>query len=168
MDWESLLTQEVYFIFLALVLAFGILQTTGTAFNTDRPVVSVVSCSMYPTHDIGDIALIYGEDYEDIAEGDVIVFDADSPRVDIPVIHRVVEKNPEYLATQGDNETRQNDFEKRIEPDRIHGKVLVSLPKVGEVKLFAMDLLGYGRTNNLGTGPNNAWSLDYVYSCSNR
>jgi len=168
MDWDSVISEETYFIFLALLLAFGLLQTTGTALNTDRPVVSIVSCSMYPANDIGDIAVLYGSDYEDIAVDDVIVFDAESPRVNIPVIHRVVEKNSEYLATQGDNETRQNSFEKRIEPDRIHGKVLFSVPKVGQLKLFAMDIMGYGSTDNLGRGPNNFGSLDYTYSCKNR
>ena len=71
---ESALVREGYFIVLALILAFGILQFSGTVFQTERPVVSVVSCSMYPEYDRGDVLTVRGTDFEDIQEDDVIVF----------------------------------------------------------------------------------------------
>lgn len=71
---ESVLLREGYFIVLALILAFGILQFAGTVFQTERPVVSVVSCSMYPEYDRGDVLAVSGTDFQDIQEDDVIVF----------------------------------------------------------------------------------------------
>ena len=213
LEHESL--REAYFLTVALILAFGMLQTTGTAMNTDRPVVSVVSCSMYPTIGVGDIILVQGKSYENINEGDVLVFkvkevnvtvgeeeyyirdygdgtvdtaagnisisaiiqdtagqavgaviDVDGEQVrliegeaaeingervqmeeavggNIPVIHRVVEKNDDYVETKGDNNRDQLQFEKRIQKDQIHGVEVFKIPKVGGLKLLVMDILGY-------------------------
>ena len=71
---ESVFLKEGYFIVLALVLAFGILQFSGTVMGTEKPVVSVVSCSMYPEYDRGDILAVNGVNYDSIEEGDIVVF----------------------------------------------------------------------------------------------
>jgi signal peptidase I len=73
---ESGLLREGYFLVLAIVLAFGILQFSGTALNTERPVVSVVSCSMYPVYDKGDVLFVKGTDFQSIEEEDIVVFSA--------------------------------------------------------------------------------------------
>ncbi|MFB6291971.1 MAG: signal peptidase I [Candidatus Nanohaloarchaea archaeon] len=138
---ESRVFDEFYFFAIALILAFGVIQTTGTALNTDQPVVSVVSCSMYPQLHVGDILLVDGENYEDIEEGEIIVYS--TPEMDIPVVHRVVEKNPEYLETRGDNNRAQLSFEKRVEPEQIHGTMLFKIPRIGGLKILAMDLVGF-------------------------
>lgn len=205
-NWDSSIGREVYFVLLALILAFGILQTTGTVLDTERPVVSVVSCSMYPEYDRGDILVVDGVDFSTIDEGDVIIFnvpmkstvridgeefdigesstetpigparmtnveenqaiiDINGQRirlrsgetyqvsgsnlevvnvsgVNIPVVHRVIEKRNDSLETKGDNNPRQLDFEKDIRPDQVYGKVFFRIPKIGAVKLIAMDLAG--------------------------
>ncbi|PSH00881.1 MAG: signal peptidase I [Nanohaloarchaea archaeon SW_7_46_7] len=63
-----------FFLAIAVLLAFGSLQTAGTVMNTERPVVSVVSCSMYPELNVGDILLVQGTEFEDIREGDIAVY----------------------------------------------------------------------------------------------
>jgi signal peptidase I len=205
-DWDSSIGREVYFVLLALILAFGILQTTGTVLETERPVVSVVSCSMYPEYDRGDILVVDGVDFSTIDEGDVIIFNVpmesavridgeeyslgeeltdtslgpakittveenqaiieiDGQRirvssggtyqvsdsnlevvnvsgVNIPVVHRVTEKRNDSLETKGDNNPQQLDFEKDISPEQVYGKVFFRIPKIGAVKLIAMDLAG--------------------------
>lgn len=137
---QSRLFSEFYFFAIALILAFGTLQFTGTALQTDRPVVTVVSCSMYPQFNVGDILVVQGTEFENIEEGDVIVYS--TPEMDIPVVHRVVEKHQGFLETQGDNNPRQLEFEKHVEPEQIHGKVLFSIPRIGGLKLLAMDIAG--------------------------
>ncbi len=132
---------EFYFFAIALILAFGTLQTTGTVFDTDKPVVTVVSCSMYPEYDVGDILVVKGQDYEDIERGDIVVYRTEE--MNIPVVHRVIEKNPGYLETQGDNNQGQLDFEENVTPDQIHGTTAFKIPRVGLVKLLAMDLAGF-------------------------
>lgn len=205
-DWDSPLGRELYFIVLALVLAFGILQTSGTIMETEQPVVSVVSCSMYPEYDRGDVLIVNGADFEDIEEDEIIVFDVplkasisiegenynlseesvetplgdgrvssvndrnaviefggepyqmteggsysiesmnveveDVSGVDIPVVHRVIEKRNNSLETKGDNNPGQLEFEKDIRPEQVYGRVFFRIPKIGSLKLVAMDLAG--------------------------
>lgn len=215
LEHESL--KDFYFIATALILAFGILQTTGTVLNTDKPVVSVVSCSMYPQLNVGDVLIVNGQPYETIEEDDVIVYSVkeadinidgesyhiegykgqtydtpageiellgivnarDGPRsdpthvnlridgqretlkngnayeingkmvevesvtgLDIPVVHRVIEKNEDYLQTRGIDQ-EQLPFEKRVEPNQIHGTVLFPVPRIGGLKILLMDLVGF-------------------------
>lgn len=214
LEHESL--REAYFLTVALILAFGMLQTTGTALNTDKPVVSVVSCSMYPALGVGDVLLVYGEDYEDIEVGEVVVYDikeatisvndeefflkdyngdepaeTDAGRIEIsrimqdrtgravgavllvdgrevvlregeavqvnsqtvelqeavgmniPVVHRVESKSATHLETKGDNNNDQLAFEDNVKPEQIHGTMFFKIPKVGGLKLLAMDLVGF-------------------------
>lgn len=137
------LFNEFYFIAVALILAFGVISTTGEILNTEKPVVTVVSCSMYPKYDVGDIIVVKGEEFDDYQVDDVIVYDAETENLDIPIIHRMIEKNENYVQTRGDNTRGQHEFEKRVEPDQIHGKSIFSIPRVGLVKILAMDVLGY-------------------------
>ena len=66
---------NTYFLIIALLLAFGTLQFAGTVLATDKPVVSVVSCSMYPEYNVGDILFVKGQNFEGTSEDDVIVYD---------------------------------------------------------------------------------------------
>ena len=213
---------DFYFILLAVLLAFGTLQTTGAVLETDKPVVTVVSTSMCPEMQVGDILFVKGTSYDQVNEEDIIVYDVpdrvefsidnsnytlemngsraststeigevallevhpardrssdrailsvdgkqldeplvegssyqisghelrvnyatDLPPGDIPVVHRVIEKNDEYLETLGDANSGQLEFETRVEPDQIHGKVFFKVPRLGLVKLWTMDLMGY-------------------------
>lgn len=224
--WENIKEswgfKEFYFFAIALILAFGTLQTTGTLLQTDRPVVSVVSCSMYPKLHVGDILILKGTPTEEIQEGDVIVYsvperiditisgksytlekngesgsdmagtsvgkirleqvlinddrnkdqaiitvDGEQHRIreggaltidgqtlradyitymDIPVVHRVIEKNPGGLKTWGDNNNQQLEFEGKksaVSIDQVYGQVLFKIPRIGGLKLLAMDIVGF-------------------------
>lgn len=215
--------RDIYFLAIALILAFGTLQTAGTALNTDQPVVSVVSCSMYPGPNEeglykGDILIVKGTPFEDINNGDTIVYDVpdridfsiegkdysivrtgtnqrdsvETPigrvslikaqkisgkvdrasitvegkreiitedngyvfngvnmkvdRIDsmpIPVVHRVVKKHRNNLETKGINNPSQLEFEQDVTPKQIHGKVSGIVPRIGLIKILAMDLVGF-------------------------
>jgi signal peptidase I len=217
------LFREFYFLSIALILAFGTLQTAGTVLDTDRPVVSVVSCSMYPGPGEeglykGDILVVKGTPFEQIREGDTIVYNVPDrvefsvsgedyvieksrserrPSVDtsagrialvragkvsggadkailsvdgerevvsegeslvlngqdiivdsidtmpIPVVHRVVEKRKDSLETKGINNPGQLEFEKNVRPEQVHGMVAAVIPRVGLIKIVAMDLVGF-------------------------
>ncbi|PSH02046.1 MAG: hypothetical protein BRC26_02535, partial [Nanohaloarchaea archaeon QH_8_44_6] len=87
-----------YFLALALILAFGTIQTTGTALDTERPVVSVISCSMHPVYSVGDILIVQGQDFEDVEVGDISVYSVPD-RIDFTVNGQsyTLEKNsPDY------------------------------------------------------------------------
>lgn len=159
---ESREFEEFYFFAVALILAFGTLQTAGTVMDTDRPVVTVVSCSMYPHYDVGDVVLVHGKEFSQIEEGEIAVYDSGTPDQSIPVIHRVVIKNEDYLETRGDNNNGQLEFEKRVEPEQIHGVAVTSVPRIGMVKLVTIDILGL-------SGPQDAFfAIDSIPQCTIR
>lgn len=74
---------EIYFVLISLILAFGILQTAGAGLGTDKPVVSVVSCSMYPALNVGDIVVVKGESFEQVEEGDILVYSSKAANITV-------------------------------------------------------------------------------------
>lgn len=225
---ENRFIDETYFLVLSVVLAFGLLQTLGTGLGTEKPVVTVISTSMCPALQVGDILVVDGESFESVEEGDIVVYGVpdqaeftvngeeyylranDSVRtpsvstgigqvelVDVrpsrdrsrdlirfnvngeapdmggssswlvegesyqvgngtlsidyatslpfdgvPIVHRVVEKREDSLETLGDNNPQQIEFEKDIRPDQVQGTVFLKIPRIGLVKILAMDFLG--------------------------
>lgn len=141
----------VLFIFLALVLAFGSYDTLGASLNTDVPVVSVISPSMVPTFYKGDLLIIKGTNFKDLKEGDVIVYDLknaesnqclrwkkETDRENIPIVHRIIAKRENYVITKGDNNPGPDPCE--VNPDEIKGKMVLIVPKIGYIKLKAVEL----------------------------
>lgn len=215
-DVVEFFRQNIYFVVLALLVAFGALETAGAVLNTENPVVSVVSCSMYPALNVGDILFVYGSSFDSIEEDDIVVYDVwseieftvdgesfhlkedqdeaepfvetvvgeirlleansrQNPSVarieiegethivspgdtlnidgstvqingiegmDIPIVHRVINKEEDYLETKGDNNREQLSFERDVRPEQIHGTSLFQIPRIGGLKLLASDFLG--------------------------
>lgn len=126
---------SILFVFLALILAYGSYNTLGTALRTDTPVVTVVSPSMIPEFYKGDLLIVQGVNFSSIQEGDVIVYDA--PNMEIPVVHRVHVKKENYLITKGDNNDQVDPW--KVKEPMIKGKVLYEIPKIGYLKLAAVE-----------------------------
>ena len=131
--------------FFGSFLVYFILQIS---FNTESPIVVVISGSMEPTIHKGDLLFVMGTDAEDIKngtavdkDGDVIVFDArglwfNAPQE--PIVHRVINKynisNTWYFTTQGDNNALPDDED--IPESRVIGVVVWRIPYIGWVKIF--------------------------------
>ncbi len=133
-------TKTLIYVFLGILLAFAINLVLGQALSTDMPVVAVESNSMAPTFHKGDVLIIQGvrnpKDYLDFLKiGDVIVFSVEGR--ELPVVHRINQTNPDgSFQTKGDATRRfQFTFEKHIEPEQIHGKVILIIPYLGWVKV---------------------------------
>lgn len=141
--WETRVFSEFYFFAIALILAFGTLQTTGTLLETGKPVVTVISCSMYPVYDVGDIVFIQGAESSELERGDIIVYDSSQSNQEVPIVHRVTEVHDGYVETKGDNNPDQLSFEREVKDSQIHGKAFFRIPRIGGIKLLAMDLTGY-------------------------
>lgn len=166
--WEqvkkSWVFDNFYFFAIALILAFGTLQTSGAVLNTEKPVVTVISCSMYPQLDVGDVLLVQGKEFESYEESQVIVFSV--PGQDESIVHRIIRIRQNSLETKGDNNNQQLEFEKNIQPEQVQGKVVFKAPKIGAVKLLTMDVLGIGGVNTERV--NSPLSLENTYFCSSR
>lgn len=132
-------TKTLIYVFLGILLAFAINLVLGQALSTDMPVVAVESNSMSPTFYKGDVLIIQGvrnpKDYLDYLEiGDVIVFSVEERN--IPIVHRINQTNPDgSFQTKGDRPTFQYPFEIHIEPEQIHGKVIMIIPYLGWMKI---------------------------------
>lgn len=90
---------------------------------------TVISGSMRPTMDVGDVAIILDVPADSVQPGDIIQFWRDEEMV----IHRVVEVSDEgtgrLFVTQGDA-NREPDAAP-VYPSQVKGKVVLNIPKVG-------------------------------------
>ncbi len=82
----------------------------------------------------GDIAIIRGKDFQDLKEGDVIVFQP-SPQ-NKAIIHRIVRLHENYVETKGDANIGQIEFEKNVRSEQIRGVAIARIPYLGWIKLF--------------------------------
>ncbi len=112
------------------------------AMATKSPLMVVVSESMSPALDIGDIIIVQGRD--DYGVHDIVVFKTEYSQK--PIVHRIVEINEEgRFVTKGDS----NEFSDpgRIAPgegvalDDIQGKVIYVVPKLGLPKYILSRIL---------------------------
>jgi len=129
------------FAFFGSYLIYFIMQI---ALNTSTPMVVVVSDSMAPNINKGDLLFLQGVDPEDIEVGDVIVYDAHGLWVgapDDPIVHRVIdiieEDDKLYFVTKGDANDHKD--KEPVPGNRVLGKVIGRIPYVGWVKIILTD-----------------------------
>jgi len=101
---------------------------------------TVLTGSMSPTYNVGDMIFVKLQDSENINVGDVITFNP-SQDSDAYLTHRVTEKIENYegsgvtcFKTQGDANDAQDSF--LIDEDRVIGTVTFGIPVIGYVVRF--------------------------------
>jgi len=91
--------------------------------------------------EIGDIIILTTRG--EINLGDIIVFEAGEKR---PVIHRVIgikeENNKKIYSTKGDANPSQLSFEMSISEDKVIGKAVGKIPRLGMPKVIAAKIFG--------------------------
>ena len=129
--------------FLGSFLVYFILQIS---FNTETPIVVVVSGSMEPQIHEGDLLFVMGIEPENIKSGtiedktgDIIVFNAQWPTPPLdPIVHRVINKyqvgDKWYFETKGDANVLPD--QEDVSEDDIIGVVVGGIPYIGWVKIF--------------------------------
>jgi len=132
-------------LMLALVMNYGL----GYVLGAEKPVMAVMSDSMEPTYERGDLVVIKGIEKEEIEQGDVVVYYNRFKH--IPVVHRVVDMREynghTYFITQGDNQKTNPmpDQEVGLAPpltiEDIRGEVVFSLPNLGLVKVYFSEMV---------------------------
>ncbi|MHA1242384.1 MAG: signal peptidase I [Promethearchaeota archaeon] len=134
--------------FFGSFLIYFILQIS---FNTESPIVVVVSGSMEPQIHKGDLLFVMGREPENIKngtiidkDGDIIVFNAQglwSYAPIEPIVHRVIEKyqigDTWYFRTKGDANSMPDAAP--VPEGRIIGVVVGGIPYIGWVKIFLTD-----------------------------
>lgn len=128
--------------------AFAIWKGLSIFTNSPSPLVVVLSGSMEPAFQRGDILFLWNRD-KTLEIGDIVVYNA--PQRDIPIVHRIVhehkviDKNKnlnQYLLTKGDNNQRDDlplyGYGKTyLNRDKdIVGNVKGYIPKIGYVTIL--------------------------------
>jgi len=133
---RNILSWVVYIAVLA-ILIYGLPKDLSAALDTDFPMASISSGSMWPALKKGDLVLIKGVDgKEDIEIGDVVVYK--NPKGF--TIHRVVSMGDTTLVTKGD---ANNTKDPSIKYEDVIGKTLTindkifKIPALGNVGLIA-------------------------------
>ena len=102
---------------------------------------TVLTPSMSPSYEVGDVVFVHIEDSNTINEGDVITFNpsADSEAY---LTHRVTEKIEDYegtgvtcFRTKGDANDSEDSF--LIDEEKVIGKAVFGIPKLGYIIRFA-------------------------------
>lgn len=121
----------------SITVALMILFTIG--FLGFHPTV-IISGSMSPAIEIGDIIVVDEVSFEDIVEGDVIEFvDGEGTSI-VHRVNRILEDgdSSRIFETKGDrNVTPDLD---PVHPEQIKGKVLYRIPKIGWISIVVKEL----------------------------
>ncbi len=120
------------------VLLMGLLIWTSIGLAGFRP-VSIVTGSMKPAIDAGDLVIVRNVPPEEIGVGDIIQFSHEHGSM--TVVHRVVDtRDQEVFITKGDaNLTRDAE---PVPADRVLGRVEICIPKVGWLPIYIKNFFG--------------------------
>jgi signal peptidase len=132
----------VTFVLIVMVVLFGV-----GAFSI-IPVV-ILTGSMKPSINPGDLVLIEKCEIDDIKVGDIIQYKIDN----YTVIHRVIniyEKAGKRLVVKGDNNSSKDS--KDVISEQIVGKVKLDIPYVGYPSYFIRSLLSNGKQVDVEVG----------------
>lgn len=120
------------------ILYFGLRGTLMLLLNTETPMMAVVSNSMKPTFERGDLLIVEGvSSPTDVKRGDIIVYYSELQEA--LIVHRVIEvlvdENGHIkFRTQGDANLGPDP--KLVNPEDVRGKVRFVIPKVGYLSLL--------------------------------
>jgi len=153
----------------ASVLASGLMmwKALGLVCNTESPIVVVLSGSMEPAFQRGDLLFLTNFPSEKFEVGDITVYKL--PHQGIPIVHRVIETHDDltesfsstvldqFLLTKGDNNAEDDKVlygssMKWLKRSNVIGRVKGFLPYVGYVTIVLNDFpqLKYALLGGLG------------------
>ena len=114
---------------------YAIPQVLTRTLNSEHPTLTVISRSMYPALNRGDLILVKAAAPEEIAVGTVVVF----RHKDGLAVHRVVRLQGDKITTRGDANLKDD---QPITYDDIVGRVptigdsLLKIPLIGRISLL--------------------------------
>ena len=139
MNIIGLLKPSVLKICITIAVVFSIFLILFLFSGTHPFMVRMESASMLPAINMGDMLFIQAVNADELKIGDIIMYypEREGGIQSTAILHRIVEINQDgSFQTQGDANPAQLYFEKRIEHDRIHGKVISSIPFIGYLPFF--------------------------------
>ncbi|MHA2312272.1 MAG: signal peptidase I [Candidatus Thorarchaeota archaeon] len=147
MRWEqrSELQKTVIVLTIVVLITIGGYGAFMLGMGTTTPLVVVTSESMVPALQPGDLLVLQGRTAENIAVGDIVVYE-DDWYTGAPVVHRVVSietvEDTYYFFTKGDANHAIDPGNRTI--DEITGVVVLRIPYLGNVSMFLRTPAGLG------------------------
>ncbi|EJW02096.1 signal peptidase I [Edhazardia aedis USNM 41457] len=118
----------------------------GLLLNNDSPIVVVLSESMSPGFERGDILFLRPKNrYEDYTVGDITVFQIN--KTEIPIVHRTIKRFGNNILTKGDN-NRLDDVglyrpgQRYLTEADVLSRVVANLPYFGMITIWANSIPG--------------------------
>jgi len=133
-----------YIVLMALLLLVLVDFGLSMAFGVRYPLAVVMSGSMKPTLEPGDLILVQKADPAGLKVGDIVVFRV--PWSDIPIVHRVIAIDDGRIFTKGDNNLYPDPGYRS--PEDIYGRVIeisnhpFRIPLIGYVLAFTQTVYG--------------------------
>lgn len=128
---QKTVVREVIEIVVVITAAYIFYFGIGIALGTSTPMFSVVSESMEPTLHVGDMVIIQSQKTYEV--GEIVVY----MRGNIPIVHRIIEKDPEGYIIKGDNnETNPIPDPGIVREKQIVGRAIVTFPVLGAPRYF--------------------------------
>ena len=126
-------------LFLA-ILAIGLVGNVSSKFDSIYNLIKfksyvIVSNSMQPTIDPGDVIFIKKTNVNDLEVGDVVTFQKEG----FIATHRIIEIQEDKIITQGDNNNLKDD---PLDKSSIIGQYMFRIPKVGYFYSFVGSPIG--------------------------
>lgn len=139
----SYLREIILTIIIAVIIVFTLQSGLKYGLRTKDPIVVVVSGSMEPTFERGDVLIL--KNGSDINTGEVVTYDDSNG--DIPIVHRVEEiinNNGEtYYVTWGDNNPAPDTYRDSkgnelpgVPESAIENEVVLVIPEIGHLSLW--------------------------------
>ena len=138
--WKNEYFQTAIMIILTVVIVSGLWYGCQRVLNTQYPALAVVSTSMLPTLNVGDVIIVQGlpaaQIHANYTTGDVVVYRLPY-NPDKRIVHRAVKKESRadgyWITAQGDNNVGPDP---PFHEDYLIGKVIARIPYVGNFDLF--------------------------------
>ena len=122
------------------ILTIGLVGNMSSKFDSIYNLIKfksyvIVSNSMQPTIDPGDVIFIKKVNVNDLEVGDVVTFQKEG----FIATHRIIEMQEDKIITQGDNNNLKDD---PLDKSSIIGQYMFRIPKVGYFYSFVGSPIG--------------------------
>lgn len=134
----------IIYIILIPVLVYNITLIAQSIINPNRTpsffgikAYVIISGSMKPELDIGDIVIVKNTDAKELKEGDIISYRKGQSVVTHRISQIVMETKEKKYRTKGDNNNVEDTDS--VEFEQIEGKVIRKIPTIGNIVIMLKD-----------------------------